>query len=161
MFYSDNSDGKQCLAMRNKPELTDRICPISGEECALYDTKELDSHNLECVLLNCVFENGRFHRKGSIGPEGEVVQHGYLSFYVPVHKSFGTEFKFIIDAPNNTQHYKLIELFESVGMNPSVSASLYGRRIYLSLPERPRQGFFRLIHQFSNNFLCPYSTREK
>ena len=161
MFHPDNGDGEHCMALRGNPVLPDRRCAVSGHECALYDAKELDGHNLECVVLNYVIENGRYYPKGAIGPDGQTVQHGCLNFYVPVHKWFGSEFKFIIDAPNNTQHYKLLELFESVGMNPTVSDSLNGRRIYLSLPERPRQGFFRLEHQFYNNFLCPYSTRAK
>lgn len=161
MFHPDNGDGQHCMALRNNPELPDRKCPVSGGECALYAAKELDGHNLECVVLNYTFENGRFYPKGTLGPEGEPLKHGCINFYVPVHKVFGTEFKFIVDATSNAQHYKLIELFESMGMNPTVSDSLNGRRIYLSLPERPRQGFFRLVHQFSNNFLCPYSTREK
>ncbi len=161
MFHPDNGDGRHCMALRGNPELPDRRCAVSGHECALYDAKELDGHNLECVVLNHVIDNGRFYPKGSKGPDGQILQHGCLNFYLPVHKWFGTEFKFIVDAPNNTQHYKLLEVFESVGMNPTVSDSLNGRRIYLSLPERPRQGFFRLDHEFYNNFLCPYATRAK
>ena len=161
MFHPDNGDGEHCQALRGKPALEGRRCPVSGGECALYDAKTLDANNLECIVLNYVVENGRFYPKGTLGPDGEVLAHGCINFYVPVHKVFGTEFKFIVDAPNNTQHYKLMEVFESVGMNPTVSDSLNGRRIYLSLPERPRQGFFRLEHQFYNNFLCPHATREK
>ncbi|MBE6637154.1 MAG: TIR domain-containing protein [Ruminococcaceae bacterium] len=159
MFHPENGDGCHCYAERNFPELENGICRTSKRECALYDAKELGEYNLECVVLNYLFYNGRYYRKGEKDSQGNILDRGCLVFYLPVHTFFGTEFKFIIDAPSNAQHYKLMSIFDAAGMNPTVSDSLNGRRIYLSLPERPRQGFFRLNHEFNNNFLCPYATR--
>ena len=159
MFHPDNGDGKHCYAERNFPELVNGICPNSGRECALYDAKSLGEYNIECVVLNYLFYNGRYYAKGEKDAQGNVLDRGCIMFYLPVHKFFGSEFKFIVDAPSNAQHYKLMSIFDAAGMNPTVSDSLNGRRIYLSLPERPRQGFFRLNHEFNNNFLCPYATR--
>ena len=161
MFHPNNGDGVRCFAEKGQPELVNRRCAYSGMECALYDAKTLDGHNIECVVLNHVLKNGRFHAKGETDTQGQILEHGCFTFYLPVHKLFGTEFKFIVDAPSNAQHYKLIALFEKAGMNPSVSDSLNGNRIYLSLPSRPRRGFFQLDHAFRNNFLCPYSTRKQ
>ena len=52
-------------------------------------------------------------------------------------------------------HHDLLRLFEELGLDPTVSDSLNGWRIYLSLPEAPAEGLFRLEHLFNNNFLCP------
>ena len=175
MFYDKNGDGLHCYADRNHTALENGNClygPQPKHPCAYHNAGSLREDNKECVLLNHVCYNGRFYRKGENNPlwdaerkgdqdEEEKIECGCIIFYLPVHAYFGTEFKLIVDAVSNEQYYKLIAVFEEAGMNPTVSDSLNDRRIYLSLPERPKQGLFRLVHEFNNNFICPYAAINK
>ena len=168
MFYSGQGDGEHCWASRRRDAsgvytlkdakpLENHTCKISGGTCTMFSSDKLQHGKQECVILNHVMSNGRYFKKDEIYYNSERLEKGRLSFYVPVHKLYGTEFKFIVDAPSNKKHHELLRLFENMGLNPTVSGSLNGWRIYLSLPEAPAQGLFRLDHMYSNNFLCPRS----
>ena len=172
MFYEKQSDGEHCWAKRlmqadgsysldEAPVLKGRACPVSGQKCAMYSTREVQPDKRECIILNHVMHNGRYFAAGESYHDGTPVKEGTLSFYVPVHKVYGTEFKFIVDAPDNQRHHELLRLFERMGLNPSVSDSMNGWRIYLSIPEVPTHGFFKLKHDYDNNFLCPRATVEE
>lgn len=160
MFYEGHADGEHCQAKFNR-SLEDGACPVSGQACALCSQQRLREENKECVLLNYVLPNGVFVRKGEVDSSGERGEVGAMVFHMPLHKLFGTEFKFIMEVPNNTLYQKLTDILEGAGMNPSASASFNGGRIYLSIPSRKNQGFFRLHNEFENNFLCPTAGRKK
>lgn len=168
MFYAKQGDGEHCWAKRTMNAngtysadssclLSDRKCKLTGEKCTLYSEGNIDRDKKECIILNHIMTNGRYFDKGEKDYSKNMLETGMLSFYVPVHKVYGTEFKFIVDSPTHAKHIELMRLFEDMGLNPTVSDSLNGWRIYLSIPETPYHGFFRLNHLFSNNFLCPRS----
>jgi len=159
MFYKDHGDGEHCYAKRFAV-LDEHCCPHSGAACALCGARELTEENKECVLLNHVLYNGKLMRKGDTDNRGKKVECGSVIFHLPIHLIYGTEFKFIMDFPSNQSYDRAVELLESIGLNPSASSSLFGGRIYLSLPERRSQGLFRLNHEFTNNFLCPHAARK-
>ncbi len=158
MFYEDHGDGEHCYARRSVP-LENGLCPQSGCRCALAHPSTLGEDNKECVALNHLSHTGRLLRAGEADPRGKKVSIGTLRFHMPLHKKFGTEFKFIIDVPPNGDYDTLMELLEAIGLNPTSSCSHLGNRIYLSLPERRTQGLFQLDHIFHNNFLCPHAAR--
>jgi len=159
MFYPDHGDGEHCYAGGRCRPLTDRRCPRNGLECALSLPRQLGEENKECVLLNHVLPNGRVFRRGDTDRRGERIERGCVMFHLPVHRLYGTEFKFILDVQDNAAYTRLMSILDQAGMNPSASQSAMGGRIYLSLPERRAQGLFRLDHQFENNFLCPHAAR--
>jgi hypothetical protein len=161
MFYADHGDGAHCYAKNRAFELEDGICPHSGIGCAMALPREVGEHNKECVLLNHLMYNGKLYRRGESDRRGVRMEKGCLVFHMPVHRLYGTEFKIIIDVQDNARYDLIMGLLDKAGMNPSSSASMLGGRIYLSLPERRMQGLFRLNHQFTNNFLCPYAARRK
>ena len=160
MFYPNHGDGVNCFAHGTYVPLQNGRCPQSGMACALSPTRALSEENKECVLLNHIMYNGRILRAGEADRRGVKMNKGALVFHLPVHRLYGTEFKFIIDVPDNSKYDAIISVLEMAGMNPSSSGSMFGGRIYLSLPERRGQGLFRLDHQFTNNFLCPHATRK-
>lgn len=161
MFYPNHGDGEHCFARRKCVPLENGACPQNGMPCALSMPRVLGEENKECVLLNHVFYNGRVLRKGDKDRRGVAVEKSCIMFHLPVHRLYGTEFKFIIDVQDNARYDLIMSLFEKAGMNPSSSSSMLGGRIYLSLPERRVQGLFRLEHQFTNNFLCPHAARKR
>ncbi|MBE6904091.1 MAG: hypothetical protein E7480_05735 [Ruminococcaceae bacterium] len=160
MFYADHGDGEHCYARNRCVPLEDRACPQNGIPCALSLPRTLGEENKECVLLNHVMYNGKVYRQGDLNRQGKRIEKGCIMFHVPVHKLYGTEFKFIMDVQDNTRYDLIMALLEKAGMNPSASNSMLGGRIYLSLPERRMQGLFRLNHEFTNNFLCPHAARK-
>lgn len=160
MFYEGHADGEHCQAKFNK-SLENGCCPVSGRDCALCSRQRLNEDNKECVLLNYVLPNGAFVRKGEVDRNGERYDCAAMVFHMPLHTLFGTEFKFIMEVPNNPLYQKLTDILEQAGMNPSASSSFNGGRIYLSIPSRKNQGFFRLHNEFENNFLCPMAGRKK
>lgn len=167
MFYPNQGDGVHCWAQRSKnsqgdyvadeaPLLTNGLCGVTGQKCTLFADDAVYEDKNDCVILNYVMFNGRYFAENEPDFNGDVLHDkGLLSFYIPVHRLYGTEFKFIVDSPNNQKHHDLLCLFEELGLNPTVSDSLNGWRIYLSLPDAPSEGLFRLDHLFNNNFLCP------
>ncbi|MBE6597730.1 MAG: hypothetical protein E7641_08710 [Ruminococcaceae bacterium] len=159
MFYPNHGDGENCFARKIAMPLNDGVCAHNGIPCALSLPRLLGEDNKECVLLNHVMYNGRVLQTGDKDRRGERVNRGCLIFHLPVHKLYGTEFKFIIDVQDNARYDSIMSLLEKAGMNPTSSGSMLGGRIYISLPERRSQGLFRLDHQFNNNFLCPHATR--
>jgi len=161
MFYPDHGDGQNCYAKKKCQPLSNGVCPQNAMACALSLSRTLGEENKECVLLNYVTYNGRIYRKGDIDCRGKRVEKGCIEFRLPIHRLYGTEFKFILDVQDNTRYTMLMTLLEKAGMNPSSSGAVLGGRIYLSLPERRVQGLFRLNHEFSNNFLCPHAAREQ
>ncbi len=160
MFYEEHGDGEHCYSKRNAL-ITDGICPISEKPCALVSRKVIDEENKECVVLNNVAYSGTLRRKGEVDRTGELYEESVVEFTIPLHKYLGTEFKFIIDGADNQSHLAIMKILDQAGMNPTISESKIGTRIYLSLPERRGQGLYRLNHQFTNNFLCPYASRKK
>ncbi|MBQ9782667.1 MAG: TIR domain-containing protein [Clostridia bacterium] len=160
MFYDDHGDGERCYSKRNAP-IENGICPVSSKPCALVARKTIDEDNKECVILNNVTYSGILRKAGDLDRTGVVFEESCVEFTVPLHKYYGTEFKFIIDITNSELISTLVSVLEKAGMNPSLSESKIGSRIYLSLPQRRGQGLYRLDHQFQNNFLCPYATRQK
>ena len=161
MFYPDHGDGGHCYARNRAAELENGICPQSGIPCALNLPRVVTEENKECVLLNYLMYNGRIYRRGDMDRRGKKIEKGCIVFNMPVHRLYGTEFKIILDVQDNARYELVMNLLEKAGMNPSASWSMLGGRIYLSLPERRAQGLFRLDHQFSNNFLCPYAARRQ
>ena len=172
MYYKDQGDGIHCWAERKMEKnklhetfmvneeclLPDGKCKHSGGRCTLYSEGGIDTNMKQCVILNHVIQSGRYIDKGQLDystDEVKLIEQGMLAFYVPVHRKYGTEFKFIVDAPNQAKHAELLHLFEKMDLDPTVSDSLNGWRIYLSIPDKPYQGFFRLEHLFHNKFLCP------
>ena len=166
MFYKNQGDGIHCWAQRCKnedgvyttdeaPLLENGICEVSKHPCAMCSDDALYTDRADCVILNHIIFNGHYFDRGEPDFNNEKLDEGLLTFYVPVHRHYGTEFKFIIDAPSNQKHHDLLRLFEELGLDPTISDSLNGWRIYLSLPEAPAEGLFRLEHLFHNNFLCP------
>ena len=158
MFYPDHADGERCFARRGEP-LNCGACPYSGRHCALDPVRELTEENKECVLLNHVLYNGKLLRAGELDRRGHTIKKTSVLFHLPLHKYYGTEFKLIIDVPDNRHYDEIMSLLASAGMNPSGPASMVGGRIYLSLPSRKPQGLFRLVHEFENNYLCPHAAR--
>lgn len=166
MYYPDQADGVHCWATRSMNMdgsytaddsclLSGGVCKHSGLKCSMYSRGGIDRDMKQCVILNHIIPNGRYFDKGEKDYSKRPLEDGMLGFYVPVHKLYGTEFKFIIDPPNQAKHAELIRLFNKMELDPSVSGSLNGWRIYLSIPSIPYQGFFKLEHIFHNNFLCP------
>ena len=82
-------------------------------------------------------------------------------FNLPIHKIYGTEFKFFMDVPDEEMGNELLEMFHSVGIYADMSDNVGSKRLYISLPERRAQGLFRLNHEFSNNFLCPRASKAR
>ena len=171
MFYENQGDGIHCWAQRRKsngsyttegaPLLNDGICEISKSQCAMCLDAEQCKNKGDFVILNHVMYNGYyFDRNEADFNENILLDEGLITFYIPVHKKYGTEFKFIIDAPSYQKHNDLLRLFETLGLNPTASDSLNGWRIYLSLPDMPTEGLFRLTNKYSNNFLCPRAIQE-
>ena len=124
----------------------------------MFSSEEIQTDKYECLILNHLINNGRYFDKGEKYFNGTILEEAMLSFYVPVHNVYGTEFKLVVDPPKNVKNQELLYLFEEMGMNPTVSDSLNGWRIYLSLPDVSPQGWFRLEHEYHNNFLCPRAT---
>ncbi len=166
MYYADQGDGAHCWATRtlnmdgtyttdDRCLLPDGVCKHSKKKCAMYSEGNVDRNMKQCIILNHIIPSGRYFDKGEKDYSKRTLEEGMLGFYVPVHKLYGTEFKFIVDAPSQAKHAELIRLFDKMGLDPTVSDSLNGWRIYLSIPSVPYQGFFRLEHLFHNNFLCP------
>ena len=172
MFYKDQGDGVHCWAQRTSnddgtyvttdaPLLQNGICEVSGHPCAMCSDDALYTDKPDCVILNHIIFNGHYFDRNEPDFDNKVLEEeGLLTFYVPVHHHYGTEFKFIIDAPSNQKHHDLLRLFENLGLDPTISDSLNGWRIYLSLPEAPLEGLFRLEHLFHNNFLCPRAVQD-
>ncbi len=160
MFYDGHGDGERCF-VKMGASIQNGVCPVSSKHCALHPTRILGEENKECVLLNHVLYNARLIRRGECDRRGVAARVGSIVFNMPLHRYYGTEFKFIIDVPDNRTYDILMGILEKAGMNPSGPASMVGGRIYLSLPSRKSQGLFRLVHQFENNFLCPYAARKK
>lgn len=160
MFYQEHGDGEHCYSKRNAP-IANGTCPVSGKQCALVSREIINEENKECVVLNSVTYTGTLHRKGELDRTGEIYEESLVEFSVPVHKYLGTEFKFIIDVIDSQTHLAIMKILDNAGMNPTISETKRGSRIYLSLPQRRGQGLYRLDHQFNNNFLCPYATRQR
>lgn len=160
MFYPDHADGEHCYAKRYSP-LENKLCPQSNTFCALSAARVLGDDNKECVLLNHILYSGRVLRKGESDHRGQSVDTASVLFHMPLHKLYGTEFKFIVDVPETSRSDVIFTALEKAGMNPTGSTSMYGGRIYISLPERRAQGLFRLNHEFTNNFLCPHAARRR
>ncbi len=158
MFHPNHGDGEHCYARRCAP-LADKICPYSKSSCALCAATELTEENKECTVLNAILYNATLYRKNDFDRRGNRIERGCVEFHVPLHRLYGTEFKFILDVADNQLYPKLMQILEKAGMNPTSSNSMIGGRIYLSLPERRAQGLFRLEHEFTNNFLCAYAAR--
>lgn len=158
MFYPDHGDGEHCYAKRGAM-IENGICPTSCEKCALSAQRGLTEENKECVLLNYVRYSGAVLRKNEPDRGGKIIDCGRLAFHVPLHKLYGTEFKFIMDVFDTVRFAKLMTVLEKAGMCPTSSESRAGYRIYLSLPERRAQGLFKLDHEYKNNFLCPHAGR--
>ena len=154
MFYPDHADGEHCYAQRFRP-LSDGNCPLSGKPCALVSRGSVTEENKECVVLNYVLQNGKVIRAGERDVRGEVCEVGALTFHMPLHKIYGTEFKFFLDVPDEPTAEELLEMFHSVGIYANMSDNAGSKRLYVSMPERRAQGMFRLDHEFNNNFLCP------
>ena len=154
MFYEEHGDGEHCYAQRFRP-LEDGVCPISGKPCALVSRGKVDEENKECVVLNYVFSNGKILRTGETDMRGEVAETGALVFHMPLHKIYGTEFKFFLDVPDDPTAEQILEMFHSIGIHANMSDNVESKRLYVSMPERRAQGMFRLDHEFNNNFLCP------
>ncbi len=154
MFYEDHGDGMHCYARRSA-ELKNGLCPTSGMPCALVGRSEMTDENKECVILNYQTFSGVIRKKGEPDRRGVIMKEYCIEFCMPLHKYFGTEFKFIIECDDNNSYNRILSALNEAGMNPSASMSVIGGKIYLSLPERRGQGLFRLNHEFSNNFLCP------
>lgn len=161
MFHPDHGDGINCYARRKCVPLAGGVCPQNGLACALSMPRALGEDNKECVVLNHVMYNGRILRRGDKDRREKRVDKGCLVFQLPVHRLYGTEFKFILDVQDNTRYDLIMTLLDKAGMNPTASSSMLGGRIYLSLPDRRVQGLFRLNHQFHNNFLCPHAARKQ
>ncbi|MBE6629689.1 MAG: TIR domain-containing protein [Ruminococcaceae bacterium] len=172
MFYPNQGDGVHCWAQRTvndegeyvtdeAPLLKNGTCELSKRPCAMFSDEKLHTDKPDCVILNHVIFNGHYFDRNEPDFDNKTLEDdGLLTFYVPVHKHYGTEFKFIIDAPSNQKHHDLLRLFEKMGLNPTISDSLNTWRIYLSLPETPSEGLFRLEQHFHNNFLCPRALQD-
>ena len=159
IFYRDNEKNTHCPSGA-APCKSCAAC--GGLPCALFGQAELSEENRECTLLNHVLHNGSFYATGEEMPNGEVAAAPTLRLYLPLHKHYGTEFKVVIDPPSYDAYIALNAAFFEAGMNPTVSDSHNGAaapRIYLSLPERPWSGLYRLNNQYNNNFLCPGAPR--
>lgn len=154
MFYPDHGDGEHCYAQRFRP-ISDGLCPISGRPCALVSRGIVNEENKECVVLNYTLPNGKILRAGEADVRGEVNEIGALVFHLPLHKIYGTEFKFFIDVPDESTASDLLDMFHGIGVYANMSDNIGSKRLYISLPERRAQGLFRLDHEFNNNFLCP------
>ena len=164
MFYcNQKSDNDVCPCVSRKP-LINQICHHTGKKCAMISSPEKNDEKLpDCIILNHVIKNGKFvDRTEETIKNKKKITPAMLQFYVPVHKEYGTEFKFIIDAPNPMIHEEIREKCKELGFNPTTSDTMDNLRIYLSLDDAPDQGFFRLNDgQYYNNFLCPHAAMEK
>ncbi|MBQ9975337.1 MAG: toll/interleukin-1 receptor domain-containing protein [Clostridia bacterium] len=156
LFYQNYVDGEHCYARRHAL-LENGVCPHSKASCALAASRTLEEDNKECVLLNHILYTGRVLKKGETDHLGRSSDTVSLLFHMPLHKLYGTEFKFIIDVPENQRSDTIFKALQVAGMNPDGSMSINGGRIYISLYERRGQGLFRL-NEFTNNFLCPHAT---
>ena len=158
MFNDDHGDGEHCYAKRCAP-IEGGICPMSGKLCALAPDLVVGEDNKECVILNHVLYTGTLLRRGDVDRRGKMVKCGSLVFHLPLHRYYGTKFKFILEVSDNNRYSRLMNILEKAGMNPTCSESKIGGRIYLSLPERRAQGLFRLQNEYSDNFFCPHAGR--
>lgn len=114
----------------------------------------IPGENGECLLLNQIVWGGRFVSRGERAAKPYVAG---LSFFLPVHRRFGTEFKLIVDPPTADRRDRLMALFGMLGLGPTTSDSRNSLRIYLSLPAQPSDGVFVLKSSFCNNFACPHA----
>jgi len=160
MFYPEHGDGEHCYSPRFHP-LKESKCPVSHQACALVSRGKVTEENKECVILNHTLQNGKFIGTGELDIRGIRCEVSSLVFNLPLHKIYGTEFKFFIDIPDDITGKELIEMFNSIGVYADLSNNIGSKRIYISLPERRTQGLYRLNHVFSNNFLCPYAGRPR
>lgn len=160
MFYPEHGDGEHCYAQRFRP-LEGGMCPLSGKACALVSRGAVTEENKECVVLNYVLTNGKVLRAGESDVRGEVCETGALVFHMPLHKIYGTEFKFFLDVPDEPTAEELLDMFHSIGVYANMSDNVGSKRLYVSMPERRAQGLFRLDHEFNNNFLCPRAGKSR
>ena len=155
MFHKGNEVGKRCPAEDTPPER----CPLcDAVSCPLYGQSTLTDENIECALLNHVLYNGTFYAQEEEMPNGVTAKAPTIRLYLPLHKRYGTEFKMVIDPPSHEAFKSLMVALAGAGMNPTTSDSHNGAaapRIYLSLPERPKRGLYRLKEDYNNNFICP------
>jgi len=158
MFYSgQKKDNDVCPCVSQKP-LVNQNCHHTGKKCAMISSPERNDEKLpDCIILNHVIQNGKFvDRTETQINNKKIINHAMLQFYVPVHKEYGTEFKFIIDAPNPMIHEEIRIACKKLGFHPTTSDTMDNLRTYLSLDDSESQGFFRLKDgQYYNNFLCP------
>ena len=178
MFYEGNeqdtvcpcggaaAERGHCPACREIRKDGDGAPAEGAYPCALRGKEEgkqaLTQENRECTLLNRVLYNGAFYGTGEEMPNGETAGRPTLRLYLPLHTLFGTEFKVVIDPASYDAYTALHAAFFAAGMNPTISDSHNGEgapRIYLSLPERPYSGLYRLNNRYQNNFLCPGAPR--
>ncbi len=159
-FLKEHGDGEHCYCKANQV-IADGVCPVSQKPCALVGGEEINQDNKECVILNSVSFSGILHKKGDVDRTGEMYKSACVEFMLPLHAYYGTTFKFIIDVNDDENMYTLLGILEKEGMNPTVSESKIGSRIYLSLPQRRAQGLYRLEHEFNDNFLCPFIVRKR
>ena len=158
MFYPDHGDGEHCYAHRFRA-LEGGKCAVSGKPCALVSRERVSEENKECVVLNYVLPNGKLLRAGESDVRGTKCETGTLVFHMPLHKIYGTEFKFFIDVPDDATADELLEMFEKIDVHANMSDNVGSKRLYISMPDRRGQGLFRLNHEFNNNFLCPHAFR--
>ena len=154
MFYPEHGDGEHCYAYRYRP-LVDGLCPVSNRPCALVSRGAVSEENKECVVLNYVLTNGKILRAGEKDVRGMVNETGALVFHMPLHKIYGTEFKFFLDVPDEQTADEILDMFHGIGIYANMSDNVGSKRLYISIPERRGKGLFRLDHEFNNNFLCP------
>ena len=160
MFYPEHGDGEHCYAQRFRP-LEGGACPLSGRACALVSRGRVTEENKECVVLNYVLSNGKLTIAGTSDSLGRTVETTALTFHLPVHKIYGSEFKFFMDVPDEATAGELLSMFHGIGIHANMSDNVGSKRLYLSLPERRGEGLFRLSHEFNNNFLCPRAAKQR
>jgi hypothetical protein len=154
MFYKDQK-------VENCNKLENGICKISKKHCAMISSPEVDKDKIpSCIILNHVLPSGKF--VDSYTNDKGITFPAKLQFFLPVHMDYGTEFKFIIDAPNPAVHKEMQELCDELGFHPTVSDSMDNLRIYLSLDKNESEGFFKIDDgRYNNNFLCPLATEQE
>ena len=162
MFYSNQSNGLCCKCAKHLP-LTNQKCVYSDNPfpCALiYSEEEQKEKMPDCIILNNIIKCGKYFDTNDTYHDGSKVKEAMLSFYLPVHKYYGTEFKFIVDTPTREVHKELFSLFKDMKLNPTLSNEPNDLRIFLSLEDRAPAGLFRLNdNKYYNNFLCPHAIK--
>ena len=161
MFYSQQIQNGCCVCAGEKLKNEKCIYKSNPNRCALIHHPDEQEDKLpDCVILNHVIRNGKYFDAKDKYHNGSATDSAMLSFYVPVHKYYGTEFKFIIDAPNAQTHKEIFNLCLKLGFNPTISDTLNSLRIYLSLKSEEAEGLLQLQDGlYYNNFLCPHSTK--